>query len=57
MTEVHISAGRDYTTYSKYEYVVFDGEKVVACKGGFSNNSAAKRAGIKAAQAYIGMEG
>lgn len=50
---VHISAGRDYTTYSKYEYVVFDGEKVVTRKGGFSNNTAAKRAGVKAAQAYI----
>jgi hypothetical protein len=54
---ISISTGRDYTTYSKYEYVVFADERVVARKGGFSNSSAAKRAGIKAAQSFIQMEG
>jgi hypothetical protein len=54
---VTMSAGRDYNTYNRYEFHVFDGEKVVATKGGFSTNAAAKRAGIKAAQAYIVREG
>lgn len=50
---VSISAGRDYNTYNRYEFCVFDNEKVVARKGGFSSNAAAKRAGVKAAEAYI----
>ena len=50
---VTMSAGRDYNTYNKYEFVVFDDENVVARKGGFSNNAAAKRAGMKAAKEYL----
>jgi hypothetical protein len=52
---VSISAGRDYSTYNKYEFVVFDGENIVARKGGFASNSAAKKAGIKAAEAYLAL--
>jgi hypothetical protein len=50
---VTMSAGRDYRTGSRYEYCVFDDEKVVAREGYFTSNAAAKRAGLKAAQAYI----
>jgi hypothetical protein len=50
---ISISAGRDYNTYDRYEFCVFDGEKVVIRKGGFSSNGAAKRAGIKAANEYL----
>lgn len=50
---ITMSAGRDYTTYNKYEYCVFDDEKLVLRKGGFSSNTAAKRAGVKAAQEYL----
>lgn len=54
---ITMSAGRDYNTYNKYEFVVFDDEKVVVRMGGFSSNAAAKRAGIKAANEYIAREG
>ena len=50
---VTISAGRDYNTYNRYEFCVFDNEEIVARKGGFSTNAAAKRAGVKAAQDYL----
>lgn len=50
---IKISAGRDYNTYNRYEFCVFDDEEIVARKGGFSNNAAAKKAGIKAAEEYI----
>ena len=50
---ISISAGRDYNTYNKYEFVVFDNEEIVARKGGFSNNAAAKKAGVKAATEYL----
>lgn len=53
---VTMSAGRDYNTYGRYEFCVFDDEKVVARKGGFANNAAAKRAGIKAATEYLSRE-
>ena len=49
---ISVSAGRDYNTYNRYEFVVFNEENVVARKGGFSSNAAAKRAGVKAAQEY-----
>ena len=50
---ISVSAGRDYNTYNRYEFCVFDDEKVVARKSGFTTNAAAKRAGVKAAQEYI----
>ena len=41
---ISISAGRDYNTYNKYEFVVFDITKAVALTGGgFSSNAAAKK--------------
>jgi hypothetical protein len=53
---ITVSAGRDYNTYNRYEFCVFDDEKVVLRKGGFSSNAAAKKAGIKAANEYIARE-
>ena len=50
---ITMAAGRDYNTYNKYEFVVYDGENIVARKGGFSSSAAAKKAGIKAANDYI----
>ena len=50
---VSVSTGRDYNTTTRYEYVVFDGENVVARKGYFTSSTAAKRAGVKAAQDYL----
>lgn len=50
---ITMSAARDYTTYNKYEFCVFDDEKLVIRKGGFSSNAAAKRAGVKAGNEYI----
>lgn len=53
---ISVSAGRDYNTYNRYEFCVFDDEKVVARKGGFSSNASAKKAGIKAANEYLAKE-
>lgn len=52
---MNLSVGRDYAAgYSNsYEYVIFDGESVIARKGGFRNAAAARRAGIKAAQEIV----
>lgn len=44
-----MSVGRDYATSSRYEYVLFEGERVVARQGNFKTPVAARRAGIKAA--------
>ena len=49
---ISISAGRDYNSYSCYEFCVFENEEIVARQGGFRTNTAAKRAGLKAAQSY-----
>lgn len=54
---VSVSAGRDYTTYNHYEFCVFENENVVARKGGFSSNAAARKARIKVATDYIAREG
>ncbi len=46
-------ACRDYSVgalASDYEYVIYRGEEIVARKGGFKSSTAAKRAGLKAAQ-------
>ncbi len=48
-----MTVGRDYRTNSKYEYVIFEGEEVVARLGFFTYSTAAKRAGQKkAAEIY-----
>ena len=44
---------RDYRTASKYEFVVYCDEEIVAREGFFRTSSQAKRAGAKAAQAVI----
>ena len=46
-----MSVGRDYRTSTKFEYVIFEDEEVVARKGFFTSSTQAKRAGIKAAEA------
>lgn len=48
---ISLSVGRDYKTTSKYEFVVFDGDRVVTRQGGFKSAATARRNGIKAAQA------
>ena len=53
MQNLTMSVGRDYRTGSKYEYVIFDNEEVVARQGFFTTSTQAKRAGLKAAQALM----
>ena len=45
-----MSVGRDYRTSSRYEYVIFEDEEVIAREGFFRSSAQAKRAGAKAAQ-------
>lgn len=54
--KITMSVGRDYRTTTKYEFVVFQGELVIHREGYFSSSSAAKRAGLKAAQRFIEAE-
>jgi len=51
---VTVSWGRDYRTslHNRYEYCVFEGESIVLREGSYSSSAAAKRAGIRAAQAF-----
>lgn len=55
MTEatISLSVGRDYTAgySSKYEYVLFRNDVVIARQGGFKSAATARRNGIKAAAA------
>jgi hypothetical protein len=55
MTErkLSMSVGRDYRTNSKYEYVIFEGEKVVQREGYYTTSTQAKRAGLKAANLLL----
>lgn len=46
-----MSVGRDYRLPGRYEFVIFQGEQVIARKGFFSSYAAAKRAGLTAAAA------
>lgn len=50
---ITISVGRDYAAgYSNsYEYVIFQGENVIARKGGFKSAATARRNALKAAGA------
>ena len=50
---ITLSVGRDYRTGSKYEYVVFKGEEIIARAGHFANAAKARREGIKAAQPFL----
>jgi hypothetical protein len=45
-----MSVGRDYRTNSRYEYVIYENEQIVAREGFFRGYGAAKRAGLKAAE-------
>lgn len=54
---LYLSVGRDYRVHGKYEFVVYRGEDIVARKGMFTSSSQAKRAGLKAAQAFQSAEG
>jgi hypothetical protein len=48
---ITLSIGRDYAAgySSRYEYVLFRGETIIARKGGFKSAATARRNGIKAA--------
>ena len=55
--KITISAGRDYSAYSGYEYVVMaevgaDVWRTLARQGGFKSKAAAQRAGLKIAQSF-----
>lgn len=51
--KITVSWGRDYRFASaRYEFCVFDGELLIHREGAFRSSSAAKRAGIKAAQRF-----
>lgn len=66
---VYMTAGRDYTTASRYEFVIGAYEPVPSCvaldgeplpitlhrETGFPTNAAAKRAGMRWAQAHLGL--
>lgn len=46
-----LSVGRDNATSTRFEFCLFAGDRLVAREGGFKSSAAARRAGIKAAQA------
>ena len=50
--KITMSVGRDYRTTTKYEFCIFDGEILIHREGFYSSPSAAKRAGLKAAQRF-----
>lgn len=47
-----MSVGRDYRLANRYEYCIFEGELLILRSGCFKTSSGAKRAGLKAVQAY-----
>lgn len=49
--EMTISVGRDSNTSTRFEFCLFAGDRLVAREGGFKSTAAARRAGLKAAQA------
>lgn len=42
-----VTVDRKFGTSGKYEYIIYDGDDLVARQGSFSNYSAAKSAGLK----------
>lgn len=50
LDRLNLSVGRDYSTSSKYEFVIFYGDEIVLRKGGFKTAAAARRAGLAAAK-------
>lgn len=57
MGSLTMSVGRDYRTNSKYEYVIYKDEEIVAREGYFTTSTQAKRAGLKAAARLENGEG
>lgn len=49
MDDLRMSVGRDYNTASRYEFVIFQRERIVARQGGFSRSNAARAAGLRRA--------
>jgi hypothetical protein len=49
-----LSVGRDYKTTTRFEFVLFSGEQIIAREGHFKTSSGARRAGLRAAQAELG---
>lgn len=45
--QLSMTVGRDYRGFQKYEYVIYEGENVVARCGWFASSTTAKRAGLK----------
>ena len=52
MADLSMSVGRDYRSGSAYEYVIYAEHKPIARKGFYGTYAKAKRAGIKAAEAF-----
>jgi hypothetical protein len=50
MDNLRMSVGRDYATSSRYEYVIFRNERIVARQGGFSRSNQARAAGFRKAE-------
>lgn len=50
MENLRMSVGRDYATSSRYEYVIFRNERIVARQGGFSRSNQARAAGFRKAE-------
>jgi hypothetical protein len=48
-SQISMTVARDYRTYNKYEYVLFEDEEIVARAGFFASSAQAKRAGFKKA--------
>ena len=54
--QITLSVRRDYRTANKYEYVVFKGEEILVRAGFFGTAAKARREGIKAGLAAVGLE-
>ena len=52
MAAMSISVGRDYEAgySSRYEFCIYQNDKIIARKGNFKSAATARRNGIKAAQ-------
>lgn len=50
---ITMSVGRDYRTGSKYEYLLYRGEDIIAREGFFATPAKARREGLKAAKPFL----
>ena len=46
--DYRMSVGRDYRSYTAYEYIIYKGEDIIARVGFFKSSTQARRAGLKA---------